>query len=181
MNLPPAYTREDIPLDIEEVATRENIQNCDHLAVIDEKLPHVADIEIGLLISSDCAKALDPQEVIPSKNDGPFAFRTTLEWCVVGPLAKLNKKNSISCPQIIVQDAISRAILPHCFGVSNKAKNVSEKLVLTAMYNADFNEDKTGRLVHSLVNIEEISFEDRKFLKIMDENSTKVGNHYQLP
>ena len=28
--------------------------------------------------------------------------------------------------------------------------------------NTDFNEDKTGRLGHSLANIEEISFEDRK-------------------
>ena len=53
--------------------------------------------------------------------------------------------------------------------------------MLTAIYNANFNEEKTGKLGHSLVNIEEISFEDRKFLKIMDENSTKVGNHYQLP
>ena len=40
------------------------------------------------------------------------------------------------------------------------------------MHNANFNEDITGRLGHSLVNIEEISFEDRKFLKVMDENST---------
>ena len=52
--------------------------------------------------------------------------------------------------------------------------------MLTAIYNADFNEEKTERLAHSLVNIEEISFEDRKFLKMMDGNSTKVGNHYQL-
>ena len=53
--------------------------------------------------------------------------------------------------------------------------------MLTAIYNADFNEEKTGRSGHSLSNIEKISFEDRKFLKIMDENSTKVGNYYQLP
>ena len=52
--------------------------------------------------------------------------------------------------------------------------------MLTAMYNADFNENKAASLGHSLVNIEEISFEDRKFLKTMNENSTKVVNHYQL-
>ena len=27
LNLPPVYTREDIPVDIEEVVTRENIKN----------------------------------------------------------------------------------------------------------------------------------------------------------
>ena len=101
--------------------------------------------------------------MIPNKNGGPFAFRTTLRWCVVEPLAKLSKKNSISCHQIIVQDAISGVILPHHFDVSNKVKEISAKQMLNCnIYNADFNEDKTGRLGHSLVNIEEISFEDRK-------------------
>ena len=78
LNLPPVYTREDIPVDYDEVATRENIKNWDYLKVIAEKLPHAADIEIGLLIGADCAKALEPQEVKPSKNGGLFAFRTTL-------------------------------------------------------------------------------------------------------
>ena len=41
--------------------------------------------------------------------------------------------------------------------------------MLSAICNADFNEEKTGRLGHSLSNTEEISFEDRKFLKTMDK------------
>ena len=40
--------------------------------------------------------ALEPQEMPSSKNGKPFAFRTRLEWFVVGSLAKLLKKNSIS-------------------------------------------------------------------------------------
>ena len=102
-------------------------------------------------------------------------------WCVVGPLSKLSKKNSISCHRVIVQDAISGAILSHHFGVSSKVKDISAKQILTAIYNADFNEEKTGSLGHSLVNNGEISFEYRKFLKMINKNSTKVGNHYQLP
>ena len=47
MNLPPVYTREDIPVDTEEVAARENIKSWYHLTVIAEKLPHAADIELG--------------------------------------------------------------------------------------------------------------------------------------
>ena len=97
LNLPPAYAREDILVDIKEVATRENIKSLDHLAVIAETLPHAPNIEIWLLISADCAKALEPQEVIPIKNGGPSAFRRTLGWRVVGVPAKLSKKNSISC------------------------------------------------------------------------------------
>ena len=83
-------------MDIEEVAARENIKSWYHLTVIAEKLPHAAHIEIGLLIGADFAKALEPQEMTSSKNGRPFAFRTRLEWFVVGSLAKLSKKNSIS-------------------------------------------------------------------------------------
>ena len=97
LNLPPVYTREDIPVYIEQVATIENIKSWDHLTVIADKLPHATDIEIGLLISAECAKALEPQEVIASKNGGLFAFRTTMGWCVVKPLAKPSKKNSVLC------------------------------------------------------------------------------------
>ena len=93
--LPPVYTREDIPVDTEELATRENIKSWDHLKVIAEKLPYASDTEIGSLIGADRTKALEPQNVIPSKNGGPFAF--TLGWCAVGPLAKLSTENSISC------------------------------------------------------------------------------------
>ena len=46
--------------------------------MIGEKLPHAVDLGIGLLIGADCAKALEPQEVIPSKNGGPFTFKRTL-------------------------------------------------------------------------------------------------------
>ena len=116
-----------------------------------------------------------------SKNGRPFAFRTRLEWFVVGSLAKLSKKKSISFHWIIEQDAISGTILPHHFGVSNKVKDISAKQMLTAIYNADFNDKKTGRLGHSLDNIIETFFEGRKFLKMMDENSAKVGNRYQVP
>ena len=97
VELPPVYTIENILVDIAEVATRENIKNWDRLTVIIEKLPHVADIEIELLIGADCSKALELQEVIPSKSGGPFAFRTTLGRCVVGALARPGKKNLISC------------------------------------------------------------------------------------
>ena len=140
-----------------------------------------AHIEIGLLIGADFAMALEPQEMPSSKNGKPFAFRTRLEWFVVGSLAKLLKKNSISFHWIIEQDAISGTILPHHFNVSNKVKDISAKQMLTAIYNADFNDKKTGRLGHSLDNIVETFFEDRKFLKLMDENSAKVGNRYQVP
>ena len=41
------------------------------------RLPTQAfDIEIGLLIEANCAKALEP----PSKDGGPFSFKSPLGW-----------------------------------------------------------------------------------------------------
>ena len=68
---PPAtYTKEELPADVEEVATREKIKIWDHLKKIANKVPKASNIEIGLLIGANCAKALEPQQVIPSKDGG---------------------------------------------------------------------------------------------------------------
>ena len=45
------------------------------------------------------------------------------------------------------------------------------------MYNAGFIE----AIIGTSGNIEEMSYEDQKFLKLMDENARKIGKHYQLP
>ena len=43
-------------------------------------------VEIGFLIGADCSKALEPNKIIPRRNGGPYAFRTILGWCIVGPV-----------------------------------------------------------------------------------------------
>ena len=45
----------------------------------------------------------------------------------------------------------------------------------------DFNESSAK--VHDVMTqkLEDISYEDKKFLKIMDDQTVKVGNHYQTP
>ena len=55
---------------------------CEHLKELVDEVSRKSGIEIGLLIRATCAKALEPQEVIPSKDAGPFAFRSPFGWCV---------------------------------------------------------------------------------------------------
>ena len=31
------------------------------------------------------AKALEPIDIMPSKTNGPYAFKPKLGWCIVGP------------------------------------------------------------------------------------------------
>ena len=182
LDLPATYTKEELPADVEEVATREKIEIWDHLKKIANKVPMVSDIEIKLLIGANCAKALEPQEVIPIKDGGPFGYKSPLGWCVVGPLVKDAKKGFISCNRIVVQDVTSGKMASHHFGITNELKDVSAKQMLQRMYNQEFNESKLAFMEGiGKTDIEEISFEDREFLKMMNENSRKVGKHYELP
>ena len=45
--------------------------------------------------------------------------------------------------------------------------------MLQEMYNADFIE----AIIGTSGNIEEMSYEDQKFLKLMDDNARKIGKH----
>ena len=180
LNLPATYTKEELPADVEEVATRDKVAGWEHLKELVDKVPRKSDIEMGLLIEANCAKALEPQEIIPSKDGGPFAFRSPLGWCVVGPLTKSTKK-SITCNRVLVKDAVSGNIAPHYFGIPDEIKDVSAKQMLKLMYSIDFSETRLEGVGIGSANLEEFSYDDKKFLEMMDQNTKKVGRHYELP
>ena len=135
LNLPATYTREDLPAGVEEVATEEKTKEWEHLTVIAGELSVETNKEVGLLIGADWSKALESKKVLPSKDSGPFAFRTPLGWCVIGLLTKLGKESSIPCNQIVVQDAATRKMVPHQFRISSKVEDISAKQMLENMHN----------------------------------------------
>ena len=57
------------------------------------RIPNI-DADVGLLIGSDAPEILEPKQVIPSQNGGPYATRTTLGWVVNGPLGKITNANA---------------------------------------------------------------------------------------
>ena len=123
---------------------------------------------------------MEPQEVIPSKDGGTYKY--TLGWCVVRPLVKDANEGSISWNRIVVQDVTSGKMASHHFGITNEVKDVSAKNMLQIMYNQECNESKLAFMEEiRKTDIEEISFEDREFLNMINENSRKVGKHYELP
>ena len=75
------YTKEDLPVDDEDIATPEKIRNWKYLERIAGEITHRQGISIGLLIGGNCSKALEPLEVIPSEQGGPDALKTLLGWC----------------------------------------------------------------------------------------------------
>lgn len=59
--------------------------------------------EIGLLIGTNIPKALEPWQVINSKGNGPYAFKTALGWVVNG----LSKETDSCCIEKEMQPAIA--------------------------------------------------------------------------
>ena len=60
-------------------------------------------------------KALEPIQVIATESGGPYAFRTRLGWCIVGPIMNGNNKDSISCRRVAVRDASTSQVALHHF------------------------------------------------------------------
>ena len=56
---------------------------------------HDLDAKVGLLIGSDYPQVLQPHEVVRSRNNGTFTYRTLLGWVVTGPsFSRSNRASS---------------------------------------------------------------------------------------
>ena len=135
---------------------------------------------MDLLIGANCVEALQPLEVIPSQQDGAYTYRTTIGWCVVGPIVD-KKPDAFSCNWIAVLQAENGSIAKHHFQVQNKCEDIGIKEMLRKIYMSDFQDTTSEREDCIIGKMSEISNDDRRFLKILDAQTMKVGNHYQIP
>ena len=76
-------------------------------------------LPVGLLIGANCVKALELLETLQSINEGPYAFKTRLGWCIIGPVSQ-NNENTVSCNIIAVRQADTKQDDTHSFQVENK-------------------------------------------------------------
>ena len=137
-------------------------------------------ISVEMLIGENCVEALQPLEVIPSQQDGPYAYRTIIGWCVVGPIVD-EKSDAVSCSQIAVIQVENGSLAKHHFEEQNKCEDIGIKEMLRKIYTGDFQDTSSEQENNIIGKISEISNEDRGFLKILDTETMKVGNHYQKP
>ena len=122
-----------------EIATARKLKKCDYLEKISKELGDDEDISVDLLIGANCLEALEPVEVIPRQNDGPYVFRTALGWCLVGPI-KAQCHNAVSCNPIAAIKADSRKMAEHHFEIAKGCEDIGVKEMLKKMYMTDFNE-----------------------------------------
>lgn len=96
LNLPPAYTKDSIPVKRTHIPTCVTARHWKHLSTIVDKIPALQVCEDGLLIGYNCPKALAPKQVILGGDDEPYAVHTDLGWSIVGRLSSHNESQSFN-------------------------------------------------------------------------------------
>ena len=127
IDLPVSYTRENLPVGDEDIATLDKIKDWKYLQKIADKIIQGKDISIGLLIGSTCSKALEPLEVIHSKDGDPYAFSTLLGWCRTHPIRETVSSTTVSYNRISVQDMASKTVASHYFPMKTEVKDAGIK------------------------------------------------------
>lgn len=180
VELPKVYSRDDIPSKRNEIPRPEMAAEWDHLAELSNRVhPYRPDLEIGLLIGSNCPKAIKPREVIPGNDNDPYAVRTVLGWGIVGPVSKINqtdrKRTEVSCNRIEVRE-IGREKKPDIsFVHETRVKEIIDPSSVNRMFEMDFNEN-------SDIVRKSLSQDDRMFLdKVSKGIHLRLDGHYEIP
>ena len=139
--------------------------------------------EVSLLIGANCVRALEPREVISSQNGGPYAFKTLLGWCIVGPMINQTKAGKFGCNRIMLPSADKVKPGCHYFTVPTKVRETSTEKMLKKICKHDFVEPESQYSVNNKVNLnyDNLSKNDRRFLGLMKREAVKIDGHSQLP
>ena len=122
IELPKAYSKNCLPVEKEEIATLDKIEQWEYLKPISKVITQMDNIDVGVLIGANCMKALEPMEIISSRNGGPYPYRTKLGWCIVGPITTSRNDGSVKCHGIAVKDVASGKMAPHHFVLDDEPK-----------------------------------------------------------
>ena len=153
-DLPKTYAKESIPFRGNQIPTPEMADKWPHLKKIKDKIPKLDEsIEIGFLIGCNCPKAIKPKEVITGKSEDPYAVRTLLGWCIVGPVTSTQSPESpivSSCNAILTHESTPMENLSIDFVVRDKEKEIMNPLAVKQMFELDFAEHRSAKKTRSL-------------------------------
>ena len=121
-------------------------------------------------------KALEPIQVLESRNRGPCAFRTRLGWCVVGPVNG-TKNSSVLCNKIALRQADASQVDEHFFQLKKEVKENDIRDMLQKTCNHEFTESqhKVNRENDGMLQ------EDLKFMQVLDNGARLINGHYEIP
>ena len=76
INIQMAYTKDDLPVDSRKIATQEKIKKWKYLQEISKEISHSYDVKVELLVGANWTRALEPVQVINSRNGVLYAMKT---------------------------------------------------------------------------------------------------------
>ncbi|XP_066937337.1 uncharacterized protein [Macrobrachium rosenbergii] len=160
------FTQRDIPVNHDQIPRYEMLKDWPHLSSVIDKIPlYQAELDIGILIGSNCPTALQPLEVVPTSGYGPFAVRYLHGWTVNGPVHVKVSSNGVSCHRLLVSNVQH---VTDCITVESVRK----------FFELDFFR-KTN--LGSVPEERGLSFEDRRFVKRCQDTIEFKDGHFQLP
>ena len=165
ITLPRMFSQDDLPVASVEIATPENIQQWKYLHRIVPEMRMDRNVDVKLLIGANCLKALEPEEVISSQGDVPYAFKTKPGWCVDGTISDGSYQNKSHCNRITVEDHATGKVAKHHFAIPKDVKEDRISDLLKKLYAADFMENQTLPSNGTNEKLNEVSAEDITFLK----------------
>jgi len=177
--LPRVYTREQIPARRDQIPRPEVTQTWKHLEPIAMKIPPYEEKRrIGILIGSNCVRAIKPREVVPGNANDPYAIRTVLGWGIVGAVINECVSDSMElarCHKITTRGAtIDSKENAVWFTQPTTHKEVITPLSVVKMFERDFSETQFPD--------KPLSQYDIKFMKITTEGIHQTDdNHYEIP
>ena len=119
------------------------ISKCNYLDSIKSEISQSDDIKVGMLIEGNCRKSLELLKIIPSKNDGPYAYQTKLGWCTAGPRQNAASPNLLKFSRVAVKDISTSKLARNYFGIENADKIMSAEQVFQRMYHNNFKDKET--------------------------------------
>jgi len=179
VDLPKTYAKDRIPSRKDQIPTPDVAEKWPHLQRIKDKIPELDDsLDIGLLIGCNCPKALKPKEVITGKSEDPYAVRTLLGWCIVGPVSNSQDESENlhghSCNRTIACET-EDTNKGRKFVVNEPTKELINPAVITQMFELDFTDHKNDAR-------QSLSKNDRKFLSIVEKGIHRTEDgHYEIP
>lgn len=163
--LPNTFSAQTIPARREQIPKPETALNWPHMKKIANKLMSYRDgVEVGLLIGSNCTRAIIPREVIPGNYDEPYALRTDLGWGIVGRVSWRpdHDGDTFGVTKRIITRKVPQSGIPSMdrkclFTLKTKTKEVINPFQINEMFELDFSERLTDTCT--------LSQEDKTFLK----------------
>ncbi|XP_064116597.1 uncharacterized protein LOC135222441 [Macrobrachium nipponense] len=165
--LPKTYSRQEIPVSNDQIPRPELLRRWPYLHDVAKSIPEVMpEIDIGLLIGSNCPIAMEPLKIISTDGKGPFALQYRHGWTVSSPVEdnSVTPTHRVNSNRIVTED------------IEQATEILSPNRILNIL-KSDFIDSRVARYPGE----RGLSPEDTTFMKKAESNVVFKDGHFEIP